>query len=98
MASIRLPDHAMDGRFATARIARDRFPHARLTANTALRPPNAKEFEMAWRSDAARATLGTTSRAQSGSGSWKFAVGGMVWVCSASAVAANSNAPAAPRL
>jgi hypothetical protein len=54
--------------------------HARASTTTAFNPPNANEFDMAIRSCAWRATLGTKSRSHAGSGSSKFAVGGMICV------------------
>ena len=43
-------------------------PSHRESVSTALRPPKAKESEMAWRIDFSRAVFGTTSRGHSGSG------------------------------
>ena len=51
------------------------FTH-RLKAITALRPPKAKEFEIAASGSAARASLAMTLMLQAGSGSLKFAFGG----------------------
>jgi hypothetical protein len=42
----------------------------RPSATTAFMPPNAKELESAYWTEAGRARLGTTSSAHSGSGSW----------------------------
>src|SRR5271170_4921006 len=70
---------------------------SRRNARTAFNPPNAKEFESAHSTSAARATFGTTSRSQAGSAAMKFAVGGIILRESANSVAAASSAPAAPR-
>lgn len=43
-------------------------PSHRESVSTALRPPKAKESEMAWRIAFSRAVFGTTSRGHSGSG------------------------------
>lgn len=57
------------GVVVTARAGGDRRDQIALNASTALVPPKAKPLLMAARTLRSRATLGVTSRSQSGSGS-----------------------------
>src|SRR5215472_13883264 len=88
-----------DERKRIAGQERDRRGHsvsAVLNASTALRPPNAKEFDRQASTDNLRRWFGITSRSHAGSGEVKFAVGGSIPSLSANMVAAASRAPAAP--